>query len=169
MPVEAPRVRDAAENDQGETRPPDNRDFKRTSEIHLALDPSSRVVLIAGLPPIKGEGTFSLIDQLVEAHDENSLNKRAPENYRFVAGGQLATRLAINDVTLRKRVMRLRRKVANAFQRRFGLTLAGDAVIQSTAWSGYRLNPAVRVLAPDQIESAPKRHEFGSMVSRLGN
>ena len=43
-----------------------------------------------------------------------------------------------------------------------GLPLGGDAVIQNQPWHGYRLNPLVRVVAPDQIDRGEKRHDFDS-------
>jgi hypothetical protein len=41
--------------------------------------------------------------------------------------------------------------VANSYERRLGLPISGDAVIQTKRWQGYRMNPMIRVVAPDQI------------------
>jgi hypothetical protein len=55
--------------------------------------------------------------------------------------------------------------VAESYEKRFGLVLAGDALIQSRSWQGYRLNPYVRVVREDQIvvetrhEKLDERHE----------
>jgi hypothetical protein len=56
--------------------------------------------------------------------------------------------------------MRLARSeaVSNLFERHCGLALADDAIVQSIAWRGYKINPNVRVVASDQIAPVA-RHE----------
>ena len=129
----------------------DNRDFRSTSEILLALDPDSKELLIRGIPAIRRPASFAVVESLVQAYQEDRATGLAPENCRYVNSTQLTKNLAISDSTLRRRVLRFRSAVADSFQERLGLTLAGDAVIQSAPWEGYRINPEVRVVAPDQL------------------
>jgi hypothetical protein len=132
----------------------DSRDFRSTSEILLALDPDREELLIQGIPAIRKPASFAVVESLVQVYQEDRATGRAPENCRYVNSTQLTKNLAISDSTLRRRVLRFRSAVADSFQERLGLTLAGDAVIQSAPWQGYRLNPDVRVVAPDQLSRA---------------
>ena len=69
---------------------------------------------------------------------------------------QLTKTLGISDVVLRRRVERLRKRVASSFEKRLGLPIEADAVVQNQRWQGYRLNPMIRVVAFDQICHAAK-------------
>ena len=109
---------------------------------------------IRGIPAIRKPASFAVVESLVQVYQEDRATGRAPENCRYVNSTQLTKNLAISDSTLRRRVLRFRSAVADSFQERLGLTLAGDAVIQSAPWQGYRLNPDVRVVAPDQLSRA---------------
>jgi hypothetical protein len=70
----------------------------------------------------------------------------------------LIKKLKISEVVLRRRVERLRKTVAKSYEERLGLAISADAVIQTKRWHGYRMNPMVRIVAPDQI--AGGRHEI---------
>ena len=150
-------IRDPTETESLAT-PRDSRDFARTSEIRLALDPNGSV-LIGGIEPIRGRASSTLIATLVEAYETDGREGRAPENYRYVSSSILTRALKITDVGLRRRVARFRKQVAQSFERRFGLPIGADSVVQSERWQGYRLNPAIRVVAFDQIKLGRKGHE----------
>jgi hypothetical protein len=83
----------------------------------------------------------------------------APENYRYLDSAHLTKTLEITEAGLRRRVQRFRRRVVESFERRFGLPISGDSIIQSERWQGYRLNPTIRVVAVDQIKLGRKGHE----------
>ena len=155
-------IRDPTETEGSEGSPRDGRDFGRTSEIRLAVDAAKKKVLIRGIEPIRSPGSFALVAVLVEAYEKDRSEGRAPENNRYVNTIEMTKILGVNDIALRRRVVRLRRSVADAFESCFGLPLGGDAVIQNQPWHGYRLNPLVRVVAPDQIDRGEKRHDFDS-------
>jgi 7-cyano-7-deazaguanine synthase in queuosine biosynthesis len=159
-PIPPPEIRDPTERESSKRSPLDGRDFGRTSEIRLAVDVAKKRVLIRGIEPIRSPGSFSLVAVLVEAYETDRSERRAPENHRYVKTLNLTQMLRVNDLALRRRVERLRRSVAGSYERCFGLSLGGDAVIQNQPWRGYRLNPLVRVVAPDQIDQSAKRHEL---------
>ena len=144
----------------------DNRDFGITSEVYLAVNPKVQQVMIRGIPPLTGRAAYALIEQLVAAYEHDRVLKRAPENHQYVSAKALGSRLSIEDDSLRRCVLRVRRRVANLFERHCGLALADDAVIQSIAWRGYRINPNVRVVASDQIAPVA-RHETMVDPSRV--
>jgi len=153
-------IRDPTETEGLKGSPRDRRDFGRTSEIRLAVDAAGKKVLIRGIEPIRSPGSFALVAVLVETYEKDRSEGRAPENYRYVHTLDLTKMLRVTDLALRRRVVRLRRGVAGAFESCFGLLLGGDAVIQNQPWHGYRLNPLVRVVSPDQIDRGEKRHDF---------
>jgi hypothetical protein len=96
---------------------------------------------------------------LVDVHEKDRSDGLAPENYRYMHSSHLTKVLGITGLGLRRRVMRFRRGVADSFEKCLGLPLPDDAVIQNRRWQGYRLNPAIRVVARDQIEGDKTRHE----------
>jgi hypothetical protein len=89
---------------------------------------------------------------------------RAPESYRYTAAPSLAAGLSVDEATLRRRVSRLRRTVARMCVEHLGFPLEQDALIESKSWQGYRINPAVRVVASTEIQVA--RHSFPSQMSQ---
>jgi hypothetical protein len=159
-------TRDPVETDSPRRLPGDNRDFVSTSEIRLALDRVERQVVIGGIEPIGGRGAFALAAELVGAYEKDRSEGLAPENYHYLRSLHLTKVLSTTEHGLRRRVLRFRRRVADSFARRFGLPLAGDAVIQNRPWKGYRLNPMIRVLALDQIEGDEEPSPSPRRVSR---
>jgi hypothetical protein len=161
-------IRDAMELPQDAPQQRDQRDFRGTSEILLALNADRKEVLIRGIPPIARPASFAVVEMLARVYEEDRGQGRAPDNYRYVGSHELTEALKVTDNTLRRRVLRLRRGVAEAFQNYLGLTLSGDAVIQSSSWQGYRIHPAVRVVAPHELLQENRSHDFsnGSHDSR---
>jgi 7-cyano-7-deazaguanine synthase in queuosine biosynthesis len=146
-------IGDAAEADQPKGKE-DARDLSRTSEIRLALDVIKMHVVIEGVAPIKGRGSFAVLQALVESHVEDRSDGLAPENHRFVATLQLTKSLGVSELTLRRRVERVRAAVRRRYEEHFGLPIPDDALIQTQRWRGYRLNPDVRVVRRDQLKRA---------------
>jgi len=129
----------------------DQRD--QTSEIMLAVDETSQRVLIRGLPSVMGKANCALMAVLQASFKADRDAGRMPDNFRYTAARTLAARLSIDEQTLRRRVSRLRKLVAQSCVEHLGLPLSNDAIIQSKAWQGYRLNPAVRLVAAEEVRS----------------
>jgi hypothetical protein len=142
-----------------ENQKADRRDFRSSSEILLALIPDRKEMLIRGIPIIRGPSSYAFVENLVPTYEEDRVRGLAPEKYRYVRSSQLTKILNITESTLRRRVLRFRTAVAKSFQMKLGLTLAGDAVIQSARWDGYRINPQVHLVTPDQITRPGKGHD----------
>lgn len=151
-------IRDPIEQAYSQERTADHRDFRITSDVCLAVHPEQQQVMIRGIPPLTGQATYALIEQLTVAYERDRALKRAPENHRYIPAKVIQSRLSIQDDSLRRCVLRVRRRVTRLFETHCGLTLADDAIIQSITWRGYRINPDVRVVAPDQIVPVA-RHE----------
>ncbi len=111
-------------------------------------------ILIAGIEPIRGSGTFALIALLVGQFEDDLQARHSADRCRYCRTRTLIGTLEVDDATLRRRVTRFRRKVANEFDRRHGLSLHSEAVVQITQVAGIRrLNPAIRLVRPDDIGS----------------
>ena len=126
-------------------------DYSRTSEIRIAVDEDAEQVLVEGLAPLTGPKTFQLVKILSDQYLEDQGDKKAPENYRCKDKYNFADELGIEEPTLRRQVSRIRKKVHTGYQGNFGLPLSQDAFIENVHGRGYRINPAVRVLAPSEI------------------
>ncbi len=147
----------------------DARDYQRTSELRLALDHHRQKVLIDGIPPLEGPGMFAILNELVAAAQKDRHAGRAPEGHSFLAAGTLAERVKVSEESLRRCIHRIRRRLAEEFETNAGLPLGANALIENVRWKGYRLNPAVLILAPDQLSPKVKGHDFRRRTSQLGS
>jgi hypothetical protein len=157
----------ALTSDAIEPTRPDPRDFRRSSQLRLAIDTESARILVDGAPAIEGPAAFALVRKLVEISEEDRAERRAPENHRFTNAAKLATLLGVAEPTLRRCVRRVRLHLAEAFEREAGLPISAGALIENARWKGYRLNPAVLILAMDEIGAQSEGHNFGRRASQL--
>ena len=130
----------------------ERRDFHQIGEIRLSLDEKERRVLLEGLQPLTGPANYSLIAQLAAQYRQDREAGRAPENFKYTSARELAETFAIHEATLRRRVNRFRKQAAERFEDRNGLPLMQDAIIESKDWHGYRINPRVWVVNPDELK-----------------
>jgi hypothetical protein len=98
-----------------------------------------------------GGANYSLLNSLRNEYDEAKRTGIAPENYPFVRAINLATRLGVEEPTLRRRISRFRKSLNKCATSAGYKALPADAVIENESWDGYRLNPAVLVLAAAQL------------------
>lgn len=141
-----------------EAEPLPRTDPAKGSRIRLALDSSKRRLLIDGLPPIEGHTRFELVRLLVATFKEDRDALRAPENHTYSKARALCDRLRMTDVSLRRCVYNLRQRLARDFETELGRTLSGSALIESSQWKGYRLNPDVLVVAAEEVGSGAIGH-----------
>jgi 7-cyano-7-deazaguanine synthase in queuosine biosynthesis len=137
--------------DQTEVPPEDTRDFKRTSEIRVALDPLPKRVLVDGLPPLEGAASYAVLEILVATAEKDRSERRAPKNFTYIDSRKLASDIGVAEASLRRRIYRIRQQLASACEANAGIPLSAGALIENHRWQGYRLNPAVLILTPDEI------------------
>jgi 7-cyano-7-deazaguanine synthase in queuosine biosynthesis len=142
----------------------DARNYRQTTEIRLAVEKDTQQVLIHGLPRVTGGANYALVCALLAKYEADRQAGRAPESYRYTAAPSLAAGLSVDEATVRRRVSRLRRTVAHLCVEYLGFPLEQDALIESKSWQGYRINPAVRVVASTEIQVA--RHSSLSQMSQ---
>jgi Queuosine biosynthesis protein QueC len=122
------------------------------SSILLAVDDGRKRILIDGIAPLTAAGEFRLVSVLVRLHREDREAERAPANFRTMTATDLAEAASsTGDVAGRKAISRLREKINGEYRELYGSLLDLDAVIENVQGKGYRLNPQVRVVAPDQL------------------
>ena len=147
----------------------DDRDYTRSSKIRLAFDTTRNTVLVEGVRPIEGRAIFALLQALVEQHRRDGGIGLAPENHTFLDAHKLAESLDISVASLRRRIYRIRLQLADAFDMEAGLALSADALIENHRWKGYRLNPAVLILAPEELGVPVRSHDSPEATSHLGS
>jgi 7-cyano-7-deazaguanine synthase in queuosine biosynthesis len=135
-----------------ETPLTDDRAFRTTSQVRIALDSKSARVLLGGGRAIEGSAAFRLLSKLVEIALEERAKPRAPERYRFIKAASLASALGVGEASLRRTVSRARRRVVKIFEIDAGISMQAGALIENAPWEGYRLNPAVVIVSADEID-----------------
>jgi hypothetical protein len=124
------------------------------NQILLAVDEQQKCILVYGLAPLRSLTHYRIICVLVEMFSQDTAEHLAPKNFRTVKAAELADRTSSpNEEATRKAIWRIREKLSKENQELYGSSLSQDAVIESVQGKGYRLNPALRIVAPDQIRS----------------
>jgi hypothetical protein len=131
------------------------------SSIRIAFDETKKQVLFEAWPSLGG-ANYALLDQLRPEYEQAKRAGLAPENYPLVASHKLAERLDVDEPTVRRRISRFRHWVDKHSVAAGDGPLDPDAIIENVLWEGYRLNPAVLVLAvselcPNREVTSPKR------------
>jgi hypothetical protein len=91
---------------------------------------------------------------LVSLYVEDRNSGRMPTEYRTLSAQDLADASGRTDDTSgRQAVSRLRRKISREYKELYGVALSLDALIENVHGKGYRLNPSVRVVAPDALKN----------------
>lgn len=124
----------------------------RGGGVRLAVDNVAKRILIDGIAPLTAPGEFRLLSELVRLYREDREAERAPESNRTISAEYLAEAAgSTGDVSGRKAISRVRHKIRREYRELYGMELGADAVIENVPRQGYRLNPAVRVVAPAQL------------------
>ena len=120
--------------------------------ILVAIDDVGKRILIDGIVPLTASMEFRLVSTLVRLHREDRESERAPENYRSISAEDLAKAVSTTgEIAGRRAIFRLRKKINSEYQELYGSCPDSNAIVENIPGKGYRINPAVRVVAPDQI------------------
>ena len=123
-----------------------------TDEIQIAIDERTDSASWSGTcPRLKGPAIFAIVKLLAEI----SLNDRSKpgrtERYTCLRGREIADRLSFSDEgAIRAAIKRARAELKEAVAELGWDGDASQALIESTD-RGYRLNPKVRIVEPDDI------------------
>lgn len=120
-------------------------------------DVAGRVYFSKGVE-LGGAG-YRLIRELALDFKRDMEARISPRERRFISGRKLAGRLGWEEQTLRQRVSRTRRVLADRFDKA-GTYLDPEDVIQTQNWAGYRLNPYL--LLVDALQLAPESSQHSA-------
>ena len=87
-----------------------------------------------------GGTLFKLVCELLKEFETDLNSGTLRDHYRFVTAKKLASRVDMNQASLRRAVLRARHDIKKAFAKKFARTLDRDDVIENEGWGGYRLN-----------------------------
>jgi hypothetical protein len=131
----------------------DSHEYK-AERIAFAIDNVTRTVLFeSGLQ--FGGSLHDLIAFLAKVFDADLEAGTFPSEYTFVKASTLAKGLEVAEPSLRKRISRARKEFEKAFLTTFNRQLMPDDIIENLGWHGYRLNPYLLVVKPEQLRSSP--------------
>ena len=114
--------------------------------VTLMIDRDRGEFSLNSQPPLRGKRSVCLLEMLAEQHRFDTNAGIDPAKFTFVSAQNITKSMDTQDDALRRLVERLRGRISKA------LTTAGlqdsgrTRVIESKQWSGYRLNPSVRLL-----------------------
>jgi 7-cyano-7-deazaguanine synthase in queuosine biosynthesis len=138
--------------DLSEERRVQDEDLIERSEVVIAVDDVNKRVLIEGIAPITGSSDFRIVSVLVRLYVEDREAGRLPATYRTLSAADLAEEASsIGDTAGRQAISRLRRRISGEFEALYDMELSLDTVIENVHGKGYRINPAVRVVAPAEL------------------
>ena len=106
---------------------------------------------------IKTKAGYQVISRLATQYHKDQKNNVPLKDSNYVASETLVVDLKLSDEqALRKRIERLRNNLEAAFEETLGYPPDRQDIVQSTNWSGYRLNPNMRIVSPDQVSPSEK-------------
>ena len=121
-----------------------------SEQIAIAVDAdAAKVVFRGGIE--MGGSIYELVGALCREFEEDLNAGTFRDQYRYITAAVLAKRLQINQPSLRQCVSRARRKIERTFLAKFDQQLDAEDVIQNKDWKGYRLNPYLLLVKPDQL------------------
>ena len=117
-------------------------------EIQISIDEDGKRVIFEGWGEIPGAGAELLIALAAPFHEARQ-RELAPEQYPYLKTQKLKLQLDCgSDEVLRRRVRRCRNAIKKLAEEADNPELPMDAVVESSQWHGYRLNPdRVRLIA----------------------
>ncbi len=121
-------------------------------EIRMSIDEVGKRVVFERWGEILGAGAELLI-ALAAPFREARQNELAPERYPFLKSSKLMRQLKCEEnEALRRRILRARNQIKKLAKIACDLEPPMDAVIESSQWHGYRLNPdRVRLVALSKL------------------
>ena len=116
--------------------------------IQLIIDVARGQFSVNAQPPLRGKSSVTLLEILAAQHRADTQTGRKPEMFAFTSKERLTRELGIEEHALRRQIERLRDRIDGALATIGVVVSDREIVIQSQQRRGYRLNPAVYLVAP---------------------
>jgi hypothetical protein len=126
-------------------------------QLVLALDAKSRQVVFMGGPRLGGV-SFRLFEILVAQAQKDDTEGRAPSQHTYISVRKLQEMFDLDAEALRQRVAFARKKLGEQFRQLMNRDLDEEDLIETKQRRGYRLNPYVLIVDPDQVKSRTGSH-----------
>jgi hypothetical protein len=127
--------------------------IEERAHIRIALDERGKRVVFDRWDEMKGVNAQLLLI-LAVSFQEPVQKERTPEKFLFISAKELCRQIGCGQETLRKRVNRCRKQIAQIASEADSCPPPIDAVIENHPWYGYRLNPdRVRIIAMSDLSS----------------
>lgn len=120
--------------------------------IVLAIDEDRKRVMFTDGPILTGR-QYEFLKILAHKAREARATGR-PLDPPHISTRELLKRMNTNDVNLRRIVERTRSKLRKTFEETTHYLLSPHDIIESDRWRGYRLNPSVAVVSPEEMPVA---------------
>lgn len=118
--------------------------------VAFFMDGERHIVDVMGLTSVAGPPA-RVPHALKPAFDEDRRNGVAPECHQYKIGTTLPGLAGMNKRTIRKSVERCRKQLAEEYERLHGEPPPGHLLIQTWPSRGYRLDPYIVVVPPNQL------------------
>lgn len=132
----------------------------------FAIDSKRKRVEFSDGPSLKGVG-FALITRLADQFNKDLSDEKPPEEYTFVPTRTLLQEFGVEEHALLQRVHRCRKSLQDQFQRATDYILDEHDIIQSHKWRGFRLNPYLLLVRPEQLSLGG--HARSNVMTSPGN
>lgn len=123
--------------------------------IAFALDEKRQRALFDHGIVLSGRASYKLIAALADEWQCDREQGNGATGHRYVSTRTLVDHLGVSEENLRQQVRRLRADLEKKFAAATGYLLDTNDVIQSMTWGGYRLNPYVLRLEPEDLRPKP--------------
>jgi 7-cyano-7-deazaguanine synthase in queuosine biosynthesis len=122
------------------------------SDIRISITEDQRRVVFEGWGEVRGESA-KLLSTLAAPFQEATRDGVTPESFPFTSAANLLRQTeCANEETLRRRVFRCRKAIAEIAKNAEAPPPSTDDVIENSQWHGYRLNPdRVRIVALSEL------------------
>lgn len=121
-------------------------------EIVIALDPADECVWIEDIGKFAGGSIYPILELFVAMFREDRSQELHPKNYRCILAKQIADKRAKpSEGAITAAIKRARDQLRDDFLKLHNVDIDENVFIENRSKKGYRLNPSIRLVSPDQI------------------
>ena len=120
----------------------------------IAIDKARHSILISDRPELRGHAIYPIMKLLIEAAEKDRADGLLPRNHRSFQAKLVANQLANQAAgSVTAAIKRAREDFSEADIALDGAVSDPNAIIETVQRKGYRLNPNVRVVTPEEFKS----------------
>jgi hypothetical protein len=125
-----------------------------TDDIFVAADLARQRILISDRADLHGHAIFPIMRLLMDAWMKDQRDGLLRKNHRSFRAKEIANQLvSLDDGAVRAAIKRARAELEEGSINLDGVSADPNAIIETTARGGYRLNPNLKVVTFDEFRS----------------